>query len=492
MNDHQLALESRLLQLRDEIKALANSALTTEKMKARLQELFAERSRLEDELINLVVNPENNYRSEALAGLREGLLSAVQSLEETLRGAALPDNLPRPGPKAETKKPGWFGRTFAWMAERPVVAWIATAGFVYLLLLAVSALGSGFNGLFGGQEAAKELFAFATNPFMGLLMGLLATAVIQSSSTTTSVIVALCAAGLPVTTAIPMIMGANIGTSVTNTLVSLGHIGHRREFRRAFAAATVHDFFNITAVLIFLPLEMACGLLEKVSGWLAGALYGGSAGVDLGAFNFIGTITKPVESAMHGAFRLIPGPTWCSEGAYVAFGLVLIFAAILLLGKLLRMLLTGRAEKMFHAAVGRSPVAAIGSGCLITVLVQSSSTTTSLIVPLAGAGLMKLKQVFPFTLGANIGTCVTALLAALAITGPGAEFGLQVAFIHLLFNVFGVIVIYGVPLLRRVPLVCASSLAKLASERRSMAILYIVATFFLFPLVCLGVYRLVA
>lgn len=490
MDDRQLTLESRLLQLRDEIKALETSAPNTEELKARLQKLCAERARLEHELINLVLSPDNSYRSESLSGLREGLLSAVQSLEETLRGAALPPDLPRPAPKSDSRRPGWFGRAFAWMAARPAVAWVATAVFVYLLLLAVSALGSGFNSLFGGQEAAKELFAFATNPFMGLLMGLLATAVIQSSSTTTSVIVALCAAGLPVTTAIPMIMGANIGTSVTNTLVSLGHIGHRREFRRAFAAATVHDFFNITAVIIFLPLELAFGLLEKVSGWLSGLLYGGSAGMDLGSFNFIGTITKPVEAAIHGAFGLIPGPAWCSEGAYVVFGLVLIFVAILLLGKLLRMLLTGRAEKLFHAAVGRSPVAAIGSGCLITVLVQSSSTTTSLIVPLAGAGLMKLKRVFPFTLGANIGTCVTALLAALAITGTGAEFGLQVAFIHLLFNVFGVTVIYGIPLLRRVPLVCASSLAKLACERRSMAILYIVATFFLFPLVCLGIYRL--
>ena len=361
--------------------------------------------------------------------------------------------------------------------------------FVYLLLISVSSLGEGFELLFGGAESAKSLFSFATNPFMGLLMGMLATAVIQSSSTTTSILVALCAAGLPISMAIPMVMGANIGTSVTNTLVSLGHIGHRREFRRAFAAATIHDFFNITAVLIFLPLEMTFGILERISGWLTSIFYGGTT-VDLKSVNFIRPITKPVVEVMQNGFESLPGPHWVGAGLFVVFGLTLIFISILLLGKLLRMLLTGKAEKIFHAAIGKNAVAAIGSGMAITVLVQSSSTTTSLIVPLAGSGLMKLKRVYPFTLGANIGTCITALLAAMAITGMGADVALQIALIHLLFNVFGVIVIYGIPFLRRLPLVCASSLAKLACEKRSMAILYVVGVFFVLPLICLGVYKL--
>ncbi|MEI5617209.1 thymidylate synthase, partial [Streptomyces brasiliscabiei] len=90
-------------------------------------------------------------------------------------------------------------------------------------------------------------------------------ALIQSSSTVTSIIVGLVAGGLPVELAIPMIMGANIGTTVTNTLVSLGHVRYKDEFKRAFASATIHDFFNLLAVAIFLPLEMAFGILEKIS-----------------------------------------------------------------------------------------------------------------------------------------------------------------------------------------------------------------------------------
>lgn len=492
MNNRQFSLEQRLLQLRDEIKALQQeTSLSPEAVTKRLKMLLAERSKLEDELIHLVVDPANSYRSESLEGLKESLLATVQSLEETLRGAKLPPDLPRPEAKEEPKKVGCVTRFFNYLTVRPALAWLTAGVFIYLLLIAVSALGDGFDGLFGGANSAKELFAFATNPFMGLLMGLLATAIIQSSSTTTSILVALCAAGLPISTAIPMVMGANIGTSVTNTLVSLGHIGHRREFRRAFAAATIHDFFNITAVCLFLPLEMTFGFLEKCSAWMTSIFYGGAT-VNMESLNVVGAVTKPVVGAVHYGFQLIPGPHWVGEGLFVAFGLALIFASILLLGKLLRMLLTGKAEKMFHAAIGKNAVSAIGSGCLITMLVQSSSTTTSLIVPLAGAGLMKLKRAFPFTLGANIGTCITAILAAMAITGVGADLALQIALIHLLFNVFGVIIIYGIPFLRRVPLVAASSLAKLACEKRSMAFLYIVGVFFVLPLLGLGIYKLFA
>ncbi len=487
MDERQFSLEHRLLQLRDEIKGLKDASLPPTEIQRRLARLVDERATLEKELINLVVTEDGNYRAETREGIREGLLSAVQSLEEMLRGAALPKDLPRPEEKP--KRESWLTRKFTALANRPILSWVATFGFVYLLLIAVSALGSGFNDLFGGPEAAKELFAFATNPFMGLMMGLLATAIIQSSSTTTSVIVALCAAGLPIPTAIPMIMGANIGTSVTNTLVSLGHIGHRREFRRAFAAATIHDFFNITAVCIFLPLEMAFGILEKASSWLTGGLYG-SGGFNLKSINFVGAITSPVEEGIHGIFKYLPGPTWIAEGSYVLFGLVLIFVSIFLLGLLLRLLLTGRAEKIFRKMVGSNAIAAIGSGFVITTLVQSSSTTTSLIVPLAGAGLMRLKQVFPFTLGANIGTCVTALIAAMALVGGSAALGLQIALVHFLFNTLGVIIIYGLPPLRRIPLVCATGLAKLASIRRPLAILYILVVFFVLPLLGLGIYQL--
>lgn len=68
-----------------------------------------------------------------------------------------------------------------------------------------------------------------------------------------------CFVVLSVRVAIPIIMGANIGTSVTNTIVSLGQSGDRNQFRRAFGGATVHDMFNWLSVVILLPLELISG-----------------------------------------------------------------------------------------------------------------------------------------------------------------------------------------------------------------------------------------
>ena len=167
---------------------------------------------------------------------------------------------------------------------KSITQWVAIETLVYLLISYVGMIGAGFKGATKGQ--ASELFQFATNPFMGLIIGILATAMIQSSSTVTSIIVGLVAGGLPVEMAVPMIMGANIGTTITNTIVSLGHVRKKKEFRRAFASATVHDFFNVMAVAIFLPIEILFHPLEKIGGYFAGLLVGGE-NVSVKGFNFI-------------------------------------------------------------------------------------------------------------------------------------------------------------------------------------------------------------
>merc|ERR1719203_843625 len=121
--------------------------------------------------------------------------------------------------------------------------------------------------IIGGKTAGRtfrnsDLF---DNPLAGLVTGILVTVLVQSSSTSTSIIVTMTAANLiEVKNAIPMIMGANIGTSVTNTIVSLAHIGNRDEYRRAFAGATVHDCFNVLTVAILLPIEAITHLLRRI------------------------------------------------------------------------------------------------------------------------------------------------------------------------------------------------------------------------------------
>jgi len=360
--------------------------------------------------------------------------------------------------------------------------WLMVAGLVYLLLVAVSLIGGGFKIAAGDQ--AKELFAFASNPVAGLVVGIVATALIQSSSTVTAIIVGLVAGGLPVALAIPMVMGANIGTTITNTIVSLGHARKGEEFRRAFAAATIHDVFNLISVVIFLPLEIAFGFLEKMGAYLATLIIGGDS-MSMKGFNFIKPLVKPPIEFIENTV-LSSLPETIIGVLMIILGITTIFIVITMIGKMLKKLMVGRAKHILHNAVGRGPISGITSGTLITVLVQSSSTTTSLIIPLAGNGAFSLRQVYPFTLGANIGTCITALLAATAITGSYAIFALQIALIHFMYNVIGVIVIYGIPFLRNIPIRVAESLAEAAVTNKLYVVAYIAGVFFIMPLILIG------
>ncbi|WP_185982547.1 Na/Pi symporter [Aureimonas mangrovi] len=355
--------------------------------------------------------------------------------------------------------------------------WLAVFVLIYLLISAVGLIGDGFKGATGGQ--AEVLFAFATNPYVGLVIGIVATALIQSSSTVTSLIVGMVAGGLPVAIAVPMVMGSNVGTTVTNTLVSLGHMRSREEFRRAFAAATVHDFFNLLAVLIFLPLEIMFGLLERCAGAIAG-FFVGDADLSLSDVNFVSAATDPLVNLLTAVAGVFPGVY--AGVAMIVIGLALIFLAITYIGKLLKVLMVGKAREIMHRAIGKGPITGIFSGTLVTVFVQSSSTTTSLMVPLAGSGAFSLRQIYPFMLGANIGTTITALLAATAISGAQAAHAMQIALVHTLFNVFAVIAIFGLPFLRNLPILGAETLGALAAERKIYAAAWILGVFLVLPL----------
>ncbi|MBD1564318.1 Na/Pi symporter [Vibrio sp. S12_S33] len=354
--------------------------------------------------------------------------------------------------------------------------WTNLAFMLYLLLLAVAMVGSGFKWATGDQ--AKVLFEFASHPIAGLMIGLVATALIQSSSTVTSIIVGLVAGGLPVETAIPMVMGANIGTTVTNTLVSLGHVRCQQEFKRAFASATIHDFFNLLAVLIFLPLEMMFGILEKISHWLVSPLLA-TGDMSMKGLDFIKPITKPVVNGLQSQLSVF-GDT-IGGIALIVLGIATIFVAITAMGKLMKSLMVGRAKELLKNAIGRGPLHGILSGSIVTVLVQSSSTTTSLMVPLVGTGVLKVRDVYPFTLGANIGTCITALLAATAVSGEFAVFALQIALVHLTFNILATVVIYGIPFLRELPMKGAEKIAEMATKNKAVVAGYLISVFIVMP-----------
>lgn len=374
--------------------------------------------------------------------------------------------------------------------QHPLIRTLLLVGLLYLFLVAVNGLGAGFKEL--GQDLLDSFFAATENPFMGLMVGILATTLVQSSSVTTASIVGLVAAPLnplPVANAIPMIMGANIGTTVTNTVASLAHMGRKEEFRRAFAVATCHDFFNYLAVVVLLPLELATGFLRKTATDLTALLSGfGGADFDSPVKNAIKVGGHPLELM---AGWLGPTDRWAAV-IHILLSAILIFVSLMAIVTVMRSAMRSRVEALVSRALGKNAVLAIMVGVMATVMVQSSSITTSLLVPLAGAGVLSLKQAFPVTLGANIGTTVTALLAALATTGENAAAGLTIALVHLLFNVSGTILVYPVPAIRKVPLRLAQGLADVAVKSRGLAISYVVFLFYLIPAIFAVVNRMLS
>jgi len=340
--------------------------------------------------------------------------------------------------------------------------------WLYAFLVSISALGKSFKLLGGGF--VDQILGMSAHPLVALLEGVLATTLVQSSSTTTSLVVALVAAGtVPVPTAIFMVMGANIGTTVTNTVISLGHITRMHEFRRAFAASTVHDFFNLMAVAVLFPLELATNILGRGAQFMT-EVFQGSGGLKFASP--IKLATQPVVDLLTNRLHSLP---WM----LLLVSLVLLFVALRQLVVTLKKTVMSRAESFFDAVVFKNPLRAMLLGLMLTLLVQSSSVTTSLVVPLAGAGLVTVMQIFPYTLGANVGTTVTTILAALATCEPVA---VTVAFAHLLFNMSGIVLIWPIRRLREVPVQLAMRFADIAVRGRWLAIAYIVTAFYIVPL----------
>ena len=361
---------------------------------------------------------------------------------------------------------------------------------------------------------------------MAVLVGVLVTVLVQSSSTSTSIVITMVAADLfTVKQAIWLVMGANIGTSVTSTIVALAQSMDRNEFRRAFAAATVHDMFNFLTVLIFLPLEAMTGYLYGISGAVINSMPGLAPGEK--PPDILKVLTKPFTKAIisidkkqitkiaeggEGTVMLKHflgfGPDALSDGA--AGAIILTIALITLCITLftivytLKSILKGRIAYWLRRSVnGECPDLKISdtfkiplgwvagylsmlTGLGLTICVQSSSITTSALTPLVGVGVIKIERMYPTVLGANIGTCITGVLAALAADGSKISITLQVAICHLFFNLSGIVVFYVVWPLRALPINAAKFLGNTTAKYKWFALAYLFMCFFLIPIIFFG------
>ncbi|CAI9554208.1 unnamed protein product [Staurois parvus] len=395
---------------------------------------------------------------------------------------------------------------------------------LYFFVCSLDVLSSAFQ-LVGGK-AAGDIFknhSVLSNPVAGLVIGVLVTVLVQSSSTSTSIVVSMVSSGLlTVRTAIPIIMGANIGTSVTNTIVALMQSGDRNEFRRAFAGATVHDFFNWLSVLILLPIEIASGYLYYLTNAIVES-FNLQSGED--APDMLKVITEPLtkgiiqldkkviqeiaygdpaaqnkslikrdcgkKSTQMWINASVSSPENCTAdklcwtdennvtwteiqeqvkasfyclGAHLfansdlpdlAVGLILLALSLLvlcvcliLIVKLLNSMLKGQVSVVIKKIINTdfpfpfswlTGYLAILVGAGMTFIVQSSSVFTSAMTPLIGIGVISIERAYPLTLGSNIGTTTTALLAALASPGDTLYNSVQIALCHFFFNISGIL-----------------------------------------------------
>jgi solute carrier family 34 (sodium-dependent phosphate cotransporter) len=341
----------------------------------------------------------------------------------------------------------------------------AIVAAVFLFLLAIDLMGASLTNLAGPTLASY--ISVTNNPFVGLFIGLLFTAILQSSSTTTSIaVVAVASGSITLQNAIPIILGANIGTTITSTIVSLGFITKTREFSRAVSAATVHDLFNILGVLLIFPLEINYHVLQKASASIAGFIYAGKGDglEEIGLVRVFGTISEPLVGWLGGIVTLV-------------LAVLLLFATIKLLSNILFKRLVGRSNEQLQNVVFKNRFRSFSWGLMSTAIVQSSSLTTSLIVPIVATSKVKLGRAFQFIMGANIGTTLTAILAGLF----RSEGAVSLAIVHLLFNASVVLIFCSVPFLGRLPMYFAQKLGDLTIRFRLAAFIYIALAFFLIP-----------
>ncbi|KAM8971356.1 sodium-dependent phosphate transport protein 2B [Sarcophilus harrisii] len=440
--------------------------------------------------------------------------------------------------------------------------------FLYFFVCSLDILSSAFQ-LVGGKMAG-EIFqdgSVLDNPLAGLVIGVLVTVMVQSSSTSSSIVVSMVSSSLlTVKAAIPIIMGANIGTSITNTVVALMQAGDREEFRRAFAGATVHDFFNWLSVLVLLPLEVVTDYLFYLTDAIVRSfnIRSGENAPELLKVitdpftkliiqlneDVINEIATGNEAAKNKSlvktwcitFKnetlrnvTVPSPENCTSPSFcwtngnmtwtlmnttyeeniakckhtfvdvnlsdlgiglilVALSLLVLCTCLIMIVKVLNSVLQGQVAIVIKKTINTdfpSPFGwltgylAILIGAGMTFIVQSSSVFTSAITPLVGIGVINLERVYPLTLGSNIGTTTTAILAALASPGSTLHNSLQISLCHFFFNVSGIILWYPVPFMR-LPIRLARALGDITATYRWFAIFYLMFCFLLLPLAVFG------
>lgn len=348
---------------------------------------------------------------------------------------------------------------------------LAFIAFLFALNLMTATFG------IAGRDYTKELISVTSNPFIGLLIGILSAAVMQSSSTITSILVALVGAGtLSFSNAIPIVMGANIGTTVTSTIVSLSYLGSPKTFKKAIGAASLHDFFNLFTVILIFPLEYMTGFLTKKATWIT----------ELITDNTLSSHVIDHQNSVEKILKILSLRIEDHTIIYSIISILLLILSLKTIASLTKAWLPSKQDTKIERLFFNNRPQSILSGFVLTAATQSSSLTSSLIVPLVASSKIQLPKAMFFLMGANVGTTVTALIAAFSTDSFAA---IAIAIAHLLFNVIGA-VLFSLPLLRVLPVWYAKKIGDLVAKNRMFGFSYIILLFFALPFFLIWVSKL--
>lgn len=378
---------------------------------------------------------------------------------------------------------------------------------IYLFLCAVKMFGASTDLLRNEYKTSVDaLFSGMQNPFVGLCIGIFATALMNSSSATTSLVVALVAMNvIPIENAVPVVIGANIGASITSMVVSMGNITNKKTFVLGYGVPFIQDWYSIITATVCLSLEFSCHFLSRAAMWLAGLLvqFGGSPAEAAGAAGSAAVETSgswlcnpipvlveaPVKLDHFLFIDLLHFPNTVCAILMGILGLCILFFALLNMTKNMKILMADKVEEWINAVLSKNGFLGLFIGWIVTMIIQSSGITTSLVVPLVASNILKIRTAYPLILGAKLGTPITGILAAMAFLGtPAGLPAMAIALVHFLFNAIGVGLLYPIPALR-LPVFLTERLSPILGQHRIYVIMWGVFVFILIPVIGIIMFR---
>jgi sodium-dependent phosphate cotransporter len=371
---------------------------------------------------------------------------------------------------------------------------------VFLFISSLEGVKSGFKLIFAEwQKGILDMIGSTKAPITGLALGVIGTALVQSSSAVVAATMVsmstMVAGGLPLDASmrfgVPMVLGANIGTTITNTLVIFGvrRGMTTKEFGETIPAVIVDDVYEALTISLFFIIEMTTGLISNTVLWL-GDIFTDALKMEQVFATFDKTIidiiikepiVKPMSNLMTGFF----GPRNGGFALFVIWFAIIIFSMGLITKGLENIIAMEWEDKVLAAF--RSPVRGFFTGFSITWLVGSSSIGSSLVIPFLATKVVNLKKAYPYLCGCNMATTVD--LSQIYGYVAGGVVGMMLGSAHVLLNIMALL-LWLVSPLRFVPVAISERLGKILVSNKNASlslVAWVIFVFFLMPLIVIYV-----